>query len=184
MNDLNKENGSGDEKLQDAKKLLMALLPIYDSYHNQKENMAYLAATLYLAGASALYFQQPFWVAYKFWQLLVLIAFLLVFSILVFSFVGEQLKLRRSAGDMFRACSDLLSMWITTAPDEGVLASEEFRDDETSLFDKSQMPTALAGKIRELKRQHTGGWWARDITFAAMLLAGGSVLARILYQWL
>ena len=172
------------EAFQEAQKLLMAFLPIYDSYHNQKENMAYLAATLYLAGASTLYFQRPFWGGYGLLKLLALIAFLLLFSALVFFFVRQQFKLRRAAGHMFRACSDLLSEWLKGPPERHSLEPDDFGDDGDLLFSKSRLPKALIVKIKELKRRRESVWWARDITFAVMVLAGGSVLARILYVWL
>lgn len=58
-----------------ARILLTACLSIYDSYHSQKETMAYTVVALYLT-ASALFFKGAFWLDYSWLRFCGLLIFL------------------------------------------------------------------------------------------------------------
>jgi hypothetical protein len=106
----------GETSTGDPHDLLRHYLSIYDSYHNHKEVMAYSVTAFYLAGAAVLFTGAPFWRRYTVIDFLLFLAFLVVLSGTAFWFVRHQLLLRRSAGDMFKACSRLATKWLSTAP--------------------------------------------------------------------
>src|SRR5688572_6822443 len=102
----------------DPHDLLRQYLAIYDSYHNHKELMAYGVTALYVGGATTLFVvNPPFWEKYSVFSFIFLNSFLLVLAFVAVWFVRHQLVLRRSAGEMFKACSRLAAKWLSVPPD-------------------------------------------------------------------
>ena len=105
-----------DLNLERARALLASYLSIYDSYHSQKETMAYGVVTLYLGAASTLFLKEAFWTDYTARQMGCMAFVLICCSVLAFVFVRWQFTLCRAAGEMYQVCSMLLSEWITQTP--------------------------------------------------------------------
>ena len=79
----------------------------FSTYHNHKEQMAYIATGLYLTAASALFFRKPLNVTDKLTYQCIIIIFAFLFSIAAFEFVRWQIALRRIANDIIAACDFL-----------------------------------------------------------------------------
>lgn len=135
----------------DPNAVILAYLNIYDSYHSQKELMAYTATALYLGGASALFAQKAFWLTYSSWQLIFLLTLIFLFSLLAFSFVSWQLNLAAQAGDMFKACSKLATQWLTDPPGPAELAEQQFPDPAPRLFDGFVWPGVLVKALQDVR---------------------------------
>jgi hypothetical protein len=88
----------------------------FATYHNHKEQMAYVATALYLSGASALFFQKPPQNMSKVFYQCLIIPLAVALSIAAIKFVMWQLRLRAISTDITAAC-DLLSLrWIGGPP--------------------------------------------------------------------
>ena len=99
----------------------------FATYHNHKENMAFVATALYLTGVSALALQKeakwstifPFWIT-------VLIA--TFFSALAFVFVLWQLSMRSLSADIVAACDSLRIQWLTVDPQNLNVSSTRYKN--------------------------------------------------------
>ena len=84
----------------------------YATYHNHKEQMAYVATELYLSGASALFFQKPPQSMDKLSYQCHIIPLVVIFSLAAIKFVKWQLDLRATATDIIAACDLLRLRWL------------------------------------------------------------------------
>jgi hypothetical protein len=166
----------------DPHELLRQYLAIYDSYHNHKEVMAYTVTAFYLGGAAALVVGSPFWCAYGVRDFVLLVSFLIVLAGIAFCFVRHQLMLRRSAGDMFKACSRLASRWLSTPPDVGALQPIDENIDPI-LFRGFAWPQALVLEMQQVQAARSTRWWPRDLTYTALLSSALLVLLRLFLTW-
>jgi hypothetical protein len=166
----------------DAQQLIRQYLAIYDSYHNHKEAMAYLVTALFVGGAAALFVGNPFWQAYGVFEFVLLLSFLLVTATTGFLFVRRQLDLRRSAGDMFKACSRLATIWLSTPPEEGALQLVE-REIDTKLFRGFAWPHALHAEMEKVKKERGSNWWASNLTYTALVSSALLVILRLFFAW-
>ena len=174
--------GGRDKPTGDPHELLRHYLTIYDSYHNHKEVMAYAVTALYLGGAATLFVGNPFWSQYDRIAFALLICFLILLAGIAFAFVRHQLMLRRSAGEMFKACSRLTSKWLAEGPKVSDLAEDDTALDQV-LFVGFIWPKALRVEMELVKGMRRRKWWARDLTYTAMIGSGILVLLRIVLTW-
>jgi hypothetical protein len=144
--------------------------------------MGYSVAALYLAGAGALIVGDPFWKGYSVAALILLLTLLAMAALLAFLLVREQLKLRRAAGEMFRACSRVLTRWLVSPPDRAALNASG-PGIQSPLFSGFIWPLALEDEIRQIQTRRKRIWWPRDLTYASMGLSAIIVLTRILITW-
>ena len=166
----------------EPRELLRQYLEIYDSYHNHKEVMAYTVTAFYVGGAAVLLGGTKFWEDDGVFEFGLLLSFLLILAGIAFWFVRRQLLLRRSAGDMFKACSRLACRWLTFPPNEKDLGRDDRALDEI-LFRGFVWPHALVEEMKEVQRTRDATWWARDLTYAAMFSSGVIVLLRLFVVW-
>lgn len=98
----------------DRDEILMAHRELYAAYHNHKEQIAYAASVLYLAGAAVLMFMDLKSFAPE--RSLKFIFAAVVF-VAAFVFVAWQLRQRQLAADVVEACERLLAAGeISTGP--------------------------------------------------------------------
>ena len=90
----------------DRDEILMAHRELYAAYHNHKEQIAYAASVLYLAGAAVLMFMDLKSFAPE--RSLKLIFAAVVFAA-AFVFVAWQLRQRQLSADVVEACERLLA---------------------------------------------------------------------------
>ena len=88
----------------------------YATYHNHKEQMAYVATALYLSGASALFFQKPPQNMDKLSYQCLIIPLVVFASLAAIKFVKWQLNLRAIATDIIAACDLLRLRWLLNPP--------------------------------------------------------------------
>jgi hypothetical protein len=92
--------------------MILSYRDYYGSYHHHKENMAYTATTLYLAGATTLVVNgAAVWNWADEW---LVISLLLVSGILGFAFVCWQLYQRAIAADVVMACTSITTTLLTS----------------------------------------------------------------------
>jgi hypothetical protein len=123
-----------------------------------------------------------FWRDYGVLEFTLLVLFLVVLATLAFMFVRHQLLLRRSAGEMFKACSRLANKWLTTAPDVSALQPVAI-DLDRILFVGFTWPEALVSEMKIVQAARTTRWWARDLTYAALISSGLIVALRLVLTW-
>src|SRR5713226_1161770 len=171
-----------DAKLQ---QLLNTYLTIYDSYHSQKEIMAYTVAGLYLAGAAALFVQPPFWGVYSGRHLLGFLASLLSVAALSLKNVDWQLRLCRDAGFVYEACSNLAVRNLDEIPEEKKPKEEPPSEIKGTTVLKFNWPKALAAEIVVVRKNKAKQWWLPSlVTMLAMALWTAIPLVRIVHSWL
>jgi len=90
----------------DREELLIAHRDLYAQYHHHKEQMAYAASVLYLAGAAVLMYSNAGDLDS---QKTLKIAFAIVVFLAAFAFVAWQLRQRQVAADVVEACERLLA---------------------------------------------------------------------------
>lgn len=155
----------------DRDEILMAHRELYAVYHNHKEQIAYAASVLYLAGAAVLMFMDIESFAQE--RSLKLIFAAIVFAA-AFVFVAWQLRQRQLAADVVEACERLLARIaageISTGPTDARtyhgLHLPHFLVDELVIVAESRKP--LCGPlVPEL------------ITYLTMLAAALLVAIRI-----
>jgi hypothetical protein len=88
----------------------------FATYHNHKEQMAYVATALYLTGASTLFFQKTPQNMDKLSYQCLIIPLVVIFSIAAIKFVKWQLHLRATATDIIAACDLLRLRWLLNPP--------------------------------------------------------------------
>jgi hypothetical protein len=92
--------------------LVLTYLQVYEGYHTQKENMAWLATTVYLGAAILLMASDAFW---KNWSSPVLCAWLalvLITAAAAFAFVWWQFDRRFKATALLDACTGTVVRWL------------------------------------------------------------------------
>lgn len=120
-----------------VKDLVLSLHTTYRSYHDHKENMAYTSAVLYLSAASSVAFAGS-----KVWevgpQARLLSALLISIVVTAFVFVWWQLRNRRWAANMVRACIDL---------ETELVSSPATLDITPSRYDGLTVPKCLVDRL-------------------------------------
>lgn len=96
--------------------VITSLLTAQGTYHNHKERMAYNAATLYMAGATALILAPPFWQFYPKPAFVLFVVALIAIAAIGFVYVRWQLRMRRIAAVRVSACWNLATIWLHTSP--------------------------------------------------------------------
>ena len=161
-----------------ATELLRSYLKIYDGYHNQKETVALAFTVFYLGGASALIgLENPFWNESTGAKLLA--AGLTVFAIILsLAFVLWQFRLRRAAGDIYKACNIVLTDWVSSPPTTADLKSLTFAEG-MPLLSGFKWPQALHTQVSNICQERRGWWTPRDLAWMAMVSWTAAVLWRI-----
>ncbi len=124
----------------------------YGAYHHHKEQMAFSAAALYLAGTAALVLQdKPAWcVVAPVWALYMALG---VSTVVAFVFVAWQFALRGDAEKIVRHCNKLLAADL--------------------LNQEASVPATEVEQLKALLTRRP--WWAR--TVYPVLLAYGVIIA-------
>jgi hypothetical protein len=177
------------EETKPLLELLRTYLAIYDSYHNQKETVAFAFTAFYLGGASALLsVDKLFWKDYSLAMLVTFLALIAVAGVLAFMFVRYQFQLRRSAGEIYHACNTLATAWSFTPPTKGQAAPLVVTDKHTLLkkdrllknFCWPQQLICEITTIRALRKKNKNWFWApREMSLAAIVLWTIAVFVRI-----
>jgi hypothetical protein len=156
----------------DPIELMYRYLAAVGTYHNSKEQMAYSGATLYLAGALAVFVGHDFWRGKSPYYIAVLIAFLLLISALSFYFVWWQLQMRRFAAAEYTALSNLLNSWLTKDP-------HDLDIDPNYGSNSEDWPKCLAD---EMRRTHSApdNWLPFVFPLGTMALATAAALSRVM----
>lgn len=164
----------------DPNDLIRCYLTIYDGYHGRKENISYLASAAYLAGVVAfLTHDPPSWQKYSPLGQFVFFLVLIISGLLGFFFVLWQFQKRREASDIFDACVNLATLWLTTSP------SQDDLQPTCSCCGQLQWPRALDNEIKKAKGKKRGFWIPRDITIMAIIIGALSVLYHVgFFTWL
>jgi len=166
----------------------IALLSPYDyiqteithlgAYHNHKEQMAYAATTLYLAGATALTFAKPpKALAFPTILWILFVGMVVLTEAAGIAFVLWQLRLREKAAKMQRAFETLATRWLNQSPT---------KDDLKQEFDKGRPIVYCFGEALdkvEKGHAHKGAddpRLPRYITVAVMVMWGLAALVHIL----
>ncbi len=95
----------------DREQLLISHRDFYGQYHHRKEQLAYAATVLYLAGAAALMFAETSLAAGSAKELKIIFA--VVVSVAAFAFVVWQLRQRQLAADVVEACERPLARFAS-----------------------------------------------------------------------
>jgi hypothetical protein len=135
----------------------------FATYHNHKEQMAYVATALYLTGASALFFQKPPPGMHTLSYQCLILPLVMVFSGAAFTFVKWQLNLRTIATDIVAACDLLRLRWFYNPPQN--LGQEDFslREYKKSIY----MPKFLYDEMPKVPTKKT--------TFLPTFLSFGTI---------
>jgi hypothetical protein len=145
----------------------------YGTYHHHKESMAYTAATLYLAAATALMIGKP-----EVWSSVsaCLVVVLLISSCAIsFMFVGWQLYQRAIAADIVMACTSITTLLLTPTDRAAPNASP-------GRYRGLLFPQILVDELITLEQNRTllgGSRQAAILTLIAMLLWSVGALLRI-----
>jgi hypothetical protein len=149
------------------------------AYHHHKEQMAFGAATLYIAGTTALLFTDtPFWgdgageVAP--WVAAVGIGLV---SIFWFCFIYWQFENRRRAANMVRACDHLLSRWATSGtvpPNAKDTGLEKYGNEFWPKFLVDELKTQGSEDAFNLNIRQSDAW-----VCCIMIVWGALVIVRI-----
>lgn len=160
--------------------LISAFRENYSVYHHHKEQMAYTATALYLAGSATLLIQQPaLWSNFP--APAVLFVVLSLTAILAFVFVGWQLKMRLFAADIVVACDNLLGKWMTTSPSAVDLEMKVYQRRGRP---NREFPSALKDELRKLDNQRKwlqGPINAELFTYSVMLISTFLVIWRAIH---
>lgn len=122
----------------------------YGTYHHHKEQMAYAATVLYLAGATTVAFTGP-----QIWQYPVpawlISGVLLATAVVAFFFVWWQFRQREFAADMVAACTTLAAWSVAST-----LANPDL---STKSYKCHDFPAVLVQRLEDTarKRGRTGG---------------------------
>jgi len=90
----------------DREELLIAHRDLYAQYHHHKEQMAYAASVLYLAGAAVLMYTEPSSLGSA---KTLKLTFAVIAFVSAFGFVAWQLHQRQVAADVVEACERILA---------------------------------------------------------------------------
>ncbi len=170
--------------VENARELLSSYLPIYDSYHSQKETIAYTIVTLYIGAGSTFFFQAPFWRDYSSIQMLGIATVLGSCAVLAFAFVSRQLRLCRTAGYVYDICSSLLTTWITREPEPGDLDPELFpKKPRRPLLSGLTWPRVLEQQLERRLEEEPFTWAPRIVSYLVMGLWTIFVVLKICASW-
>lgn len=153
--------------------MILSYRDYYGSYHHHKENMAYTAATLYLAGATTLVVKGA--AIWDWGQEWFVIALLLISGVLGFAFVCWQLYQRAIAADVVMACTSVITM---------LLASDKSR--KSDLLPKSwhgiPVPKILFDELKSMAQNRkllSGSRLAAIFTLLALIVWSVAVYLTI-----
>ncbi len=159
----------------DPHEFMRTFLKIESAYHNHKEQMTYVIATLYLAGAGYILKaeQIPFSSDRSF------LFASLVIAIAGIAFVVWQLTNRRGAHVNVTAAYRLLSRWHTTPPTD-----DDLRPEATdSTYGRYSWPRAL---VLEIPKAREATWSddrgllvAEVLTIVVLVAVGAAAVARV-----
>jgi ABC-type branched-subunit amino acid transport system permease subunit len=138
------------------------------TYNHQKENIAWLATALYLAGATAVV-SGTFWTKWPGLHQAALATGVLVAAMLAITFTWWQFEQRRFAMAMVAACTDLAARWIHAAPAESTLKPE--------CLNGRDWPSALVERFREVRSEVPS--LPRTLTILAIVLWTAAAIARV-----
>jgi branched-subunit amino acid ABC-type transport system permease component len=154
--------------------LLLALRDHYATYHHHKEQMAYAAATLYLAAATGIAIKGP-----NLWQPcpseIFRFKFVLVTTIVAYLFVAWQLRKREYAADMVQACGDLLVL--------GTAMRLVSPDLTPASHGEHLVPAVLKEKLQEIARGRPflgGPRFSEALTYLVMFIWMIGALVRVM----
>jgi hypothetical protein len=178
---------SFDDKIKLSHDFPLNYYQVNDDYHTQKENMTWVAASVYIA-ASIFLLQSDFW---KLWQMNSFNAFLflvLLTAIISFWFVGWQFKNRLVAAVLADACASAAAKFISPTETLKVsdlevvplIASDTSRKVPKVLADEYQRLMSERSLFRRLFR-----WWPFRLTFIVMLAwtIADFIMLIHLYRW-
>jgi hypothetical protein len=92
--------------------LVLTYLQIYEGYHIQKENMTWLATTIYLGATVLVMVSDAFWKNWSSPVLCAWLALLLITAVSAFLFVWWQFDKRFKAVAFLDACADTIVRWL------------------------------------------------------------------------
>jgi hypothetical protein len=163
--------------------LLRSYLPIYDSYHNQKEAIVIAFTVFYLGGASALVAaDRPFWEYYTIGSFVAFVALIVAALVLSCLFVFWQLELRRVAGEIYKACNIVLSKWSFSLPTDTQIESIE-GPSNVPLMKGFRWPNDLVSTFEQIRRERPRFWPPFYFTFIPMVIWTVGVLWRVIAAW-
>jgi len=145
---------------------LLATRDHWAAYHNHKEQMAYGAATLYLAFVAAVAIK-PATIWMPGIRRTQFLSALLVVASTSLSFALWQLRKREFAADVVKACGNLL----TRALGGGLTDS----DRAPAVHGEHEMPQFLVSEILTIRQPFQGPRFSAVLTYLLML--GGTVVA-------
>ena len=153
--------------------LLINHRDFYGQYHQHKEQMAYAASALYLAGVAALLYADPN-------SLSNLKALKVLFSVLIFIaafvFVGWQLLQRQLAADVVEACERLLARG--TGEGSGSALADP------RVYKGLHMPHFLVDElvvVAESRKMLGGARVSTLVTYITMFFAAVLIVARVFF---
>jgi len=162
---------------------LRAYLPIYDSYQNQKEALMVAVTAFYLGGASAIIAtDKPFWRSETRPELTHFVAALIAGACcLALAFAVWEFELRRSAGEIYRACNRVLARWVAETPDRDAIQPIEPSGGLAAipLVRGFLWPRALCDELMEVHKSARWYWFPRAITCGVILLWTAVALWRV-----
>lgn len=151
--------------------LLIEHRDFYGQYHHHKEQMAYAASVLYLAGAAALMYADMGSLGL---EKTLQITFASVVFVAAFAFVVWQLRQRQLAADVVEACERLLTRLA------GSKASPTSTDPRT--YNGLHLPFFLVDElviVAESRKPFRGACISELITYVTMLAAAVLVVMRM-----
>jgi hypothetical protein len=139
----------------------------FSTYHNHKEQMAYIMTVLYITIAAALVTQKdPEWVnMFAYWYAKAVIG---GYSVLSLVFVWWQLKMRTFAADIIAACDSLRIEWLQQFPSDLNVSPTRYKNRQMPAFLKEAIGNVPSYQTTRLPMLVTLGAIGG---FAAMLLA-------------
>ena len=157
---------AGDMTLDD---LLLATRDHYATYHHHKEQMAYLATTLYLVVATTVAVH-PAGIWEPAASKVLFVKSVLGTVIITYLFVAWQLRNREYAADLVRACGDLLSRSVASKLDK--------LDVTPTQYGEHELPAVLVARLTEITSNRgllEGARFSEAITY--FVIAAWTILA-------
>ncbi|MBI3247048.1 MAG: hypothetical protein HYZ50_11150 [Deltaproteobacteria bacterium] len=155
--------------------LVLTYLQMYETYHTQKENMTWVATTVYLGAAVVVVASKAFW---KNWSCPVLgawLALILTTAVSAFVFVWWQFDRRFKAAAFLDACADTAVRWLQDKdrqPDLEPVELPAFR---------IMVPREIANAYRS--NQRDGLHLPLILTLLLMLLWTAAAAISIVSRW-
>jgi hypothetical protein len=129
-----------DKKEKYAREYITTTRQHFSTYHNHKEQMAYIITVLYITIATALITQKdPEWAnMFANWYAKTVIA---AYSVLSLVFVWWQLTMRKFAADIIAACDSLRIQWLKQFPSDLDVSPTRYKNRELPAFLKKAIVT-------------------------------------------